>query len=121
MVYFGIKYQPTNYNTMAKHLDGFVKITKNGNFYLSGGTVEAMDLKEGDGVMIYLCKRKGCVFLLKESEESFIIRRYQTFLTFKDIDGAILVRLFFGVTGDEDLRLSAINEDGKIRLVKKID
>ena len=104
---------------MAKHLDGFVRIDKNGTFYLSGGTTELMDLKEGEGVMIYLCRRKNCVFLYKEKEEAYTVRLHNSGMRFIDQDCATFVRSFFGWVGDGPLRLSAREDGEKIRLVPK--
>ena len=106
---------------MAKHLDGFVRIDKNGTFYLSGGTTELMNLKEGDGVMINLCRRKNCVFMYKENEEAFIVRMHKSGMRFIDHDCANFVRNFFGWECDGPLRLSAREDGGKIRLVLKIE
>ena len=104
---------------MSKHLDGFVRIDKNGTFYLSGGTMELMNLKDGDGVMLTLCRRKNCVFLYCEKEEAFTVRPHKGGMIFYSLDSAILLREFFGWELSSPLRLSAREDGGKIRLVPK--
>lgn len=104
---------------MTKHLDGFVRIDKNGTFYISGGTMELMNLKDGDGVMVSLCRRKNCVFLYREKEEAFTVRLNKSGMTFNSLESSILVREFFEWENSSPLRLSARKDGEKIRLVTK--
>lgn len=104
---------------MAKHLDGFVRIDKNGTFYISGGTMELMNLKDCEGVMVSLCRRKNCVFLYREKEEAFTVRLNKSGMTFSSLESAMLVREFFGWANSSPLRLSAREDGDKIRLVPK--
>lgn len=90
-----------------------LRIDKKRTFYFSQQAVIMMNLKEGDGIMIYLSHRDKCAYIRKENDESYILKSRNVSLHFTNTPASNTIVDFFKIEHHFPVFLTIREKDGK--------